>query len=130
MSKPLNVANRLTKIAELYPNSIAVAESNGRQMTFAELEADTNRIAAALLEQGAEPGMKLALFVHYGIDFLLLVFALCKAGIVIVLIDPGMGIKRMLNCLAEVEPDGFVAVPVVHFVRWFYSKKFPKAKFN
>jgi len=34
----------------------------------------------------------------------------------------------MLNCLAEVEPDGFVAVPAVHAVRTLLRHRFPKAK--
>ncbi len=40
---------------------------------------------------GAEPGMRMALLVRPGIDFISLVFAMFKAGLVIVLIDPGMG---------------------------------------
>jgi acyl-CoA synthetase (AMP-forming)/AMP-acid ligase II len=121
-------------VARQFPDMIAIAEPDGkgeyRTMTFAELNRDTDHIAAALLESGVQPGMRLALFVRYGIDFISLVFALCKADVTLVLIDPGMGIRRMLDCLAEVEPDGFVALPPVHAVRILMRHRFPKAKHN
>jgi len=132
-----NIASRLVEIAQRFPDNIAIAQPDGRggrggggyrTVTFAELNRDTDRIAAALRKSGVQPGMKLALFVRYGIDFISLVFALCKANVTLILIDPGMGIRRMLDCLAEVEPDGFVAVPAVHAVRSLMRHRFPKAK--
>jgi acyl-CoA synthetase (AMP-forming)/AMP-acid ligase II len=124
----MNISSRLVNIARQYPDMLAVVEPNGRSMTFAELNGDSDRIAAALIQSGVKPGERLALFVRYGIDFISLVFALCKAHATLVLIDPGMGIRRMLHCLAEVEPDGFVAVPAVHAVRFWFRSRFPKAK--
>jgi len=129
-----NIASRLVDVAQRFPDTLAIAEPDGkggyRTLTFAELNHDTDRIAAALIGSGVQPGMRLALFVRYGIDFISLVFALCKANVTLILIDPGMGIRRMLNCLAEVEPDGFVAVPAVHAVRMLLRHRFPQAKHN
>ncbi|MDR0327584.1 MAG: AMP-binding protein, partial [Planctomycetaceae bacterium] len=129
-----NIASRLVDIAQRLPNTIAIAEPREkgeyRTITFAELNRDTDRIAAALTANGVQPGMRLALFVRYGIDFISLVFALCKANVTLVLIDPGMGIRRMLDCLAEVEPDGFVAIPPVHAVRLLMRHRFPRAKYH
>ncbi len=131
---PLNIASRLTEMARRFPETPAVIEPRGhgdyRVLTLVQLDADSDRIAAALIGQGVKPGMRLALFVRYGADFISLVFALCKAGATLVLIDPGMGIRRMLECLAEVEPDGFVAVPMVHVGRLLMRRRFPKARFN
>ena len=45
------------------------------------------------------------------LDFYALTFALFKAGAVVVLIDPGMGLKRLGVCLREVEPEAFIGVP-------------------
>lgn len=129
-----NIASRLIDMAQRYPGNIAVAEPSGggqyRTITFAGLNRDSDAVADALLKSGFKPGMRLALFVHYGIDFISLVFALCKANITLILIDPGMGIRRMLNCLAEAEPDGFAAVPAVHLVRLLMHRRFPKAKYH
>ncbi|GHT38968.1 hypothetical protein FACS189427_13230 [Planctomycetales bacterium] len=83
-----NIAFRLTDIAGQYPCQIAVAQplkgrsKDGkrkyRTITFAELDADSDRIAAALIKSGVKPAMRLALFVRYGIDFISLVFAVCR----------------------------------------------------
>ena len=51
------------------------------------------------------------------LDFYALTFALFKAGAVVVLIDPGMGLKRLGVCLREVEPEAFIGVPEVHLAR-------------
>ena len=51
-------------------------------------------------------------------EFIALVFALFKAGAVVVLIDPGMGRKNLIGCLHDAEPEGFVAIPIVQAIRW------------
>src|SRR5215469_10943652 len=120
----MNIAERLTETAKRMPDALAIAEPSGRRMTFAELTHDSDAIAAALVRQGVTPGTKLVLMVRYGIDFISLVFGLFKAGAVLVLIDPGMGFRQMIRCLAEVEPDGFVAVSPVQAVRVIFKKYF------
>ena len=47
-----------------------------------------------------------------------LVFALLKTGVVQVLIDPGMGRRNLVRCLAETRPEGFVAIPAAQVVDW------------
>ena len=56
------------------------------------------------------------LLVPPGIDFVTLVFALFKVGAVTILIDPGMGRMSLLRCLAEADPEGFIAIPFAHAV--------------
>jgi len=55
--------------------------------------------------------------VRQGFDFVALVFALFKMGAVPVLIDPGMGVNRLLDCIRTVNLDAFVGVPLAHVVR-------------
>ncbi|MDZ7620698.1 MAG: fatty acid CoA ligase family protein [Patescibacteria group bacterium] len=133
-----NVARRLTEMAVRMPDATAVVEPLGygpggrqyRQMTFRELDQDSDRIAAGLQSMGAQQGTRLALLVRPGIDFVSLAFGLLKSGAVSILIDPGMGRKNLLRCLADAEPEGFVAIPLVHAVRTFVRGRFPKAKLN
>lgn len=144
-SEYYNIAERLTQMAKEIPDSIAIAEPlfQGKKprrdhfgkreyaaVTFSELDQDSDRIAAVLQREGVKPGMRLALMVRQGIDFISLVFALYKTGATLVLIDPGMGVKRMLVCLREAELDGFVGVPEAHIARLLYRRWFPKAKHN
>lgn len=131
----LNVADRLVESAARLPNGIAVACPRRRPagyatITFGELNADATRIARGLADWGVTPGTRLALLVRPGIKFVTLVFALLRAGAVIVLVDPGLGRKNLIRCLAEAEPEGFVAVPRAHAVRVFVRGKFPQAKWN
>jgi acyl-CoA synthetase (AMP-forming)/AMP-acid ligase II len=79
---------------------------------------------------GVTPGTRLVLLVRPGLEFISLTFALFKAGAVIVLIDPGMGPQHIFHCLDEVDPEGFVAIPAVQFIRWLKRKRFPNARHN
>ena len=135
----INVARRLTAMAARMPDALAVVVPRGRAadgqrkydtFTFRQLEEDSNRIASGLRNMGVDPGTRIALLVRPGMEFISLVFGLFKAGAVIVLVDPGMGRKNLIQCLADVRPEGFVAVPLVHAVRTLLWHKFPRARFN
>jgi len=137
--EPVNVAARLTAWARQMPDGLAVIEPLGygpagkrryRHVTFKQLDDDSSRIARGLRDLGVEPGMRLALLVRPGIDFVSLVFALLKSGAAMILIDPGMGRGNLLRCLAEAEPDGFVAIPLAQAVRALVRHRFPKARFH
>ena len=135
----MNIGWELSGVAERTPNAMAVVEPAGRNadgtrkynsISFRELDEDSSRIAAGLHDYGVKPGMRLALLVKPGIDFVSLVFALFKAGVVTILIDPGMGRDNLVRCLEEAEPEGFVAIPLAQAVRVVKRSRFPKAKFN
>ena len=79
---------------------------------------------------GVQPGTRLVLMVPPSIDFISLVFAMFKAGVVTVLIDPGMGRRNLIRCLAESEPEGFIGIPLAQAVRTVLRDRFPKAKYN
>jgi acyl-CoA synthetase (AMP-forming)/AMP-acid ligase II len=139
MDTLLNVGRRLTLMAQARPDAPAVVEPLGydaqgkrlyRQVTFCQLDQDSDRIARGLRALGVAPGTRLALLVRPGIDFISLVFAMYKAAAVAILIDPGMGRRHLIRCLAEAEPEGFVAIPIVHAVRSLLPWRFPKARFN
>lgn len=135
-----NIATRLRQVAAFHPGQLAMARPVGRYtpgrerdyatMTFADLELQTSSIAAGLQEMGVQPGQRIVLLVRFGVDFIALVFALLKAGAVVVLIDPGMGRKHLIRCLEEAEPEGFVAIPAAHAVRIALRHRFPKASLN
>ncbi|MBQ9372820.1 MAG: AMP-binding protein [Thermoguttaceae bacterium] len=140
-----NIAERLTEMAKMRPRQVAIAEplfagkrplrdKNGKRkyktISFEELDRDSNHIAAALQKFGVQKGVRLALMVRQGIDFISLVFALYKTGATLVLIDPGMGVRRMLACLRDAQLDGFVGIPQAQIARILYSRWFPKAKYN
>lgn len=139
MNQIVNVGLRLSATAARDPDGIAVAEPAGRdaqgqrryrQITFRQLEDDSNLLADGLRWLGVPDRARLVLMVRPSIDFISLVFALFKAGVVTVLIDPGMGRKNLVRCLAESEPEGFVAIPLVHAVRCLLRGRFPKSRYH
>lgn len=130
-----NIAERLRETATAAPDQAAIIlpprrGRDERRITFAELDREADRIATGLVSIGVRPGHRIVLMVRPGIEFIALTFGLFRSGATAVLIDPGMGLKRVMRCLAEVEPDGFVAIPIVHVVRRLRSRLFPNARFN
>ncbi len=139
MREPFNIADRLHESAGRWPNQVAVVQPHGRDSvgryryqtsTFAELDREATAIACGLAAWGVVPGQRLVLMVRPSFEFIALTFGLMRAGVVVVLIDPGMGRSNIFRCLEEIEPDGFVAIPLVQLIRVLNWRRFPKAKFN
>ena len=134
----VNVTARLTDFARRQPNQLAVLmpcrrrgnKRDYRSLTFRDLDEDSNRIASGLLEVGIPPGSRLILLVPPSLDFISLVFALFKAKMVAVLIDPGMGRRNLVRCLSACQPDGFVGIPLAQAIRVLLSRRFPQARHN
>jgi len=104
----------------------AVICANGRdaqgavayeQLSFAELEQASNRLACALEAAGIRRGARAALMVPPSLDFFTLTFALFKVGAVPVLIDPGIGVRNIGGCLAHARPDAFIGIAKAHAAR-------------
>jgi len=107
------------------PDKPAIIEmQSGTQITFKKLEEESNLIASGLLHHGMKKGDRVLVMVPYGIDFVTLTFALFKAGVVPVLIDPGLGKKNVLHCIKQSEPQGIIAIPLVHAIKTLVPSPF------
>ncbi len=115
-----NIARALTEMARRQPGATAIEaplkrDRRGgmryRRVTYRELDDDSERLAAGFGCLGLGPGNRAAVLLRPGVDLFAVTFALFKAGIVPVLIDPGIGPRRMKGCLAEAAPDVFIGVP-------------------
>jgi acyl-coenzyme A synthetase/AMP-(fatty) acid ligase len=119
-----NLCRHLVDAANNFPHSLAVAvqKKQFNKLTYQEtdfftLNIRSDQIAHALNQFGLKSGDKAVLMVKPSLDFFALTFALFKAGIVPVLIDPGMGIKNLKQCIKEVHPDAFIGIPKAHIAR-------------
>lgn len=92
--------------------------------TFSQLEDRINQFANRLQSQGVNSGDRVLLFVKPSLDFSALCFALFKLGAVVVLIDPGMGVKKLLNAVEESQAKYLIGIPLVHYIRRLFPKKF------
>ncbi len=120
-----NIAARLAQWAKEMPDTSAMIEMrSGFRRTFKELERESNRLASGMIQSGMKPGERVLLMVPYGIDFVTLTFAMFKAGLIPVLIDPGLGKKNVLKCIQQVQPQGMVAIPLAHAIKKFLPGTF------
>jgi len=123
---PVNVALHLAALAEQRPHALAVVYPQGRDhagrvsythLSFRQLHVDSDRLASGLEAIGIRRGMRTVLMVRPSLDFFALTFALLKVGAVPVMVDPGIGLKHLGECLAEAEPEAFVGIPRAHAAR-------------
>ena len=127
MGGPVNIAHALSEMARLRPQAIALRApqraSRGAELppyldiSYADLDAGSDRCAAALAHAGIRRGMKTALMVRPGRALFELMFALFKLGAVPVLIDPGIDRRALRQCLAEAAPEAFVGIPLAQIAR-------------
>ncbi|NIM70991.1 MAG: AMP-binding protein [Xanthomonadales bacterium] len=123
--KPCNVAGALAAQAAAQPERAALHYPVGmhggapdyRSCSYRELDALSDQYARGLLAYGIERGTRVALMVPPGLEFFALFFALFKAGAVPVLIDPGIGLANLRQCLAEAAPEAFIGVPRAQMAR-------------
>jgi olefin beta-lactone synthetase len=115
----VNIARHVPAMARARPLTLAIVEPHGRgrYLTFRELDAETDALAAGLDKIGVGRGVRTVLMVPPSLEFYTLTFALFKVGAVVVLIDPGMGIKNLGVCLKEAAPAAFIGVPKAHLAR-------------
>ncbi len=99
-----------------------------KTLSFAELEALSNRYANGLHTAGFQRGARVLMMVRPGVEFVGLAFALFKMGVVPVMIDPGMGVKRLLDCVKQVDLHGFIGIPLAHVIRIVKRRAFPGVK--
>jgi acyl-CoA synthetase (AMP-forming)/AMP-acid ligase II len=126
LETPANIAGQLTEMARRHPHLRAVVVPEGRNtagriryshLTYRQLDEDSDRIARGLPSAGINAGDRAAVMVRPGLDFFALTFGLFKAGVVPVLIDPGMGLKSLGKCLGEASPHAFIGIPAAHAAR-------------
>jgi olefin beta-lactone synthetase len=114
----VNIAAHLPEMARRQPDTAAIIfPKQGRRMTFSELDRLSDRIARGLIGAGICRGVRTVLMVTPSPEFFALTFALFKVGAVPVLIDPGLGLKNLRQCLEEAEPLAFIGIPKAHLAR-------------
>lgn len=126
-----NIASALFDIASQQPNTLAIACPRPRQfpfgttkydeITFGELAARVRAVASGLQAAGFNRGDRVVLLVPPSIDFFVLCFALLSAGIVPVVIDPGIGAHNFRSCTSDVSPVGFIGIPKAQVARLLFG---------
>ncbi|MCC8537916.1 olefin beta-lactone synthetase [Xanthomonas axonopodis pv. poinsettiicola] len=127
MTSPCNIAATLPQLARERPDQIAI-RCPGRRgangfaaydvtLSYAELDARSDAIAAGLAVHGIGRGMRTVVMVRPSPEFFLLMFALFKAGAVPVLVDPGIDKRALKQCLDEAQPQAFIGIALAQLAR-------------
>ncbi|HEY5781848.1 MAG TPA: fatty acid CoA ligase family protein [Lysobacter sp.] len=124
---PCNIASSLPPLAAQAPDRIALRCPGSRgpdglarfdvALTYRELDARSDAIAAGLAARGIVRGTRTVVMVRPGPSFFLLMFALFKAGAVPVLVDPGIDKRALRQCLDEAQPEAFIGIALAHVAR-------------
>ncbi|HRN60042.1 MAG TPA: fatty acid CoA ligase family protein [Chiayiivirga sp.] len=127
MNSPCNIAAALPGMAARQPEAIAIRCPTGVgpdgqvrygiELSWRTLEERSSAIAAALARAGIVRGTRAALMVRPSPELFLLMFAMFKAGVVPVLIDPGINRRALKQCLDEAAPTAFIGIPLAHAAR-------------
>ncbi len=94
------------------------------QFSFQQLEAEVNAYAHGLHDFGVQMGERVLLMVRPGVELIAVTFALLRVGAVPVMIDPGMGRRAFLQCVAETEPALLIGIPLAHALRRLIPRPF------
>jgi len=124
-----NISDFIFEQARERPLQAAVIEQRtGRRVTFGELARRVENVAFGLAQLGIGDGSRALLAVKPGIDFVVTVFALFRAGAVPVVVDPGMGRKNLLACIEQARPQALVGIPLAHALSLRYRRVFGAPK--
>lgn len=133
MNDTVNIAHYLRDHASERPFQRAIVfpdsrDSNGlvayTHLTFRQLDRESDAIARGFAEYGIGRGCLTILMTPPSLELFALTFALFKVGAVPVLIDPGMGRERLLECIEDVAPEALVGIPKAHVARRLFPRKF------
>jgi acyl-CoA synthetase (AMP-forming)/AMP-acid ligase II len=120
-----NIARHLDRMAAERPAAPALKLPRGRTrsgeiayltLTFAELAAETEAWCGRLEDAGVGRGDRVLVMVRPGLPLIATAFALFKLGAVPVIIDPGMGLRNFLTCVARSRPRVLVGIPLAQIL--------------
>ena len=107
----------LVTAARTAPARPAVITTGREPLTFAQLTARVSAAAAGFTRLGMAGGTRTVVLVPPGHDFVVTIYGLLACGAVPVLLDPGIGVRRVRSAINEVRPQAFVGAARAHRAR-------------
>ena len=128
-----NIARHLPLMAARQPGHPAVKIPRGRTrtgaidyltLTYAELATEVDAWGARLAARGTRSCDRTLVMVRQGLPLIAATFALFKLGAVPVVIDPGMGLRNFLACVARSQPRVLLGIPFAQIVSRVFRNSF------
>jgi len=93
-------------------------------LSFRELDTEVDAWVAQLQAKGVRTGDRVLVMVRQGLPLIAAAFALFKLGAVPVIIDPGMGRKNFLACVARSKPRVLLGIPLAQLMSHVFRGAF------
>ncbi len=101
------IADMIRRSAYHYPDKAALIFKD-RSLTYAQLEAESNRVANALIDMGVKKYDRVAILAHNTIDHVLVWLGCCKIGAVYLAINYLLKGKDVTYCIDHSESRVFI----------------------
>ncbi|WP_084534815.1 fatty acid CoA ligase family protein [Nocardia yamanashiensis] len=119
------VAAEPEREAVIYPDGTTAAGlPDYRRLTYRELDRWSDTIAQRLTAAGVGTGTRTIVLVLPSPELYAIMLGLLKIGAVPVVIDPGMGVRKMLRCLRAADAEAFIGIPAAHAARVAFRRYF------
>jgi len=128
-----NIARHLPLMAVSQPDAPAIKIACGRTsdgridylvLSFRELDLEVDTWVDHLRYRGVRKGDRVLVMVKQGLPLIAAAFALFKLGAVPVIIDPGMGRKSFLACVARSKPRVLLGIPLAQVMSHVFRSAF------
>ena len=137
MAEPANIAHHLSLMATRQPTQAAVKIARGQKisgeidyltLSFRALEQEVEAWADKLRAAGVSRGDRVLVMVRQGLPLIAAAFGLFKIGAIPIIIDPGMGRKNFLACVARSQPRVLLGIPLAQITSCIFRTTFAAVK--
>jgi acyl-CoA synthetase (AMP-forming)/AMP-acid ligase II len=97
----------LGRAVRYFPERTALA-ANGTRSTFRELHDRVGRVAAALTKHGFTAGDRLALLLPNEPDYIELVYACARLGVIVAPLNTRLSVREIDDILTDAQPHGLI----------------------
>ncbi|EFQ32290.1 beta-ketoacyl synthase domain-containing protein [Colletotrichum graminicola M1.001] len=101
---PETLVHRFEGFFPSVAEKVAVTDSAGASMTYAQLSSRMSTIASELLRQGVQPGSKVAVFQHPSVCWIPSLLAILRIGAVYVPLDVNTPVARLSSIVRDCQP--------------------------
>ncbi len=126
-----NIAEYFDQASDLHKDRTAIfLQKDGFATTFAQLRQMSDTLACGFRNSGIARNTKVLLMLRPCPEFIATVIALFKIGAIPVFIDPGMGLKNLLNCIRKTAPETMIGISKACWLKYFFPGKFASVKIS
>jgi acyl-CoA synthetase (AMP-forming)/AMP-acid ligase II len=131
MEKHFNIVQRLRDQAKNRPDVLALIQPGrtDEALTYAELDKQSQNYANFFLQSGITPEDRALLLIAPGLKFYAVFLGLARAGITVMLVDPGVGTAHVRACLSTLRPTVFIGTPKAQLLRFYAELRHPMKAF-